>query len=338
MYNDPSGEFIFTALTAFFLGSKLLAAAVIGAAVGLAAYSVGVLVSNEKWNIGGALKATFFGALGGAASFGIGSLFQVGAVIEAAGELKFLVQAMAHGVSQGALSAMQGGGFLTGAASGFLGSLGASGWSSVMGTSGAAMIGFGALAGGVGAELSGGNFWQGALTGGIVAGLNHAIHSIMNGEDPKYYKKKPKYDKTNPLHEHYSDAMTLAEWTKTYENMSYNEIINESGKNSMGYGSGPKNRFVFNPIDGRVMDMTHVMEVGFRFGGENIFGIGNEIKQWFQGFAGLDPQKSAFNKQDFYSNMIGNKFYYYRLYETAYNINGNIYNNWVKNFNKYFTK
>nr|WP_187478107.1 RHS repeat-associated core domain-containing protein [Amniculibacterium sp. G2-70] len=170
------------------------------------------------------------------------------------------------------------------------------------------------------------------------AGLNHAIHSIMNGEDPKYYKKKPKYDKTNPLHEHYSDAMTLAEWTKTYENMSYNEIINESGKNSMGYGSGPKNRFVFNPIDGRVMDMTHVMEVGFRFGGENIFGIGNEIKQWFQGFAGLDPQKSAFNKQDFYSNMIGNKFYYYRLYETAYNINGNIYNNWVKNFNKYFTK
>ena len=38
------------------------------------------------------------------------------------------------------------------------------------------MVAFGALSGGVGAELSGGNFWQGAVTGGIVAGLNHAMH------------------------------------------------------------------------------------------------------------------------------------------------------------------
>ena len=212
MYNDPSGEFIFTAL-AFFLGSKLLAAAVIGAAVGLAAYSVGVLVSNEKWNIGGALKATFFGALGGAASFGIGSLFQVGAVIEAVGEVKFLVQAMAHGVSQGALSAMQGGDFLTGAASGFLGSLGASGFGLIAGEKFAGSlvgnIGFGALAGGVGAELTGGNFWQGAVTGGIVAGLNHAMHSGKSYKDggdedgpgpkvqrPSYKRKAFSFSKT----------------------------------------------------------------------------------------------------------------------------------------------
>lgn len=39
------------------------------------------------------------------------------------------------------------------------------------------MVAFGALSGGVGAELSGGNFWQGAVTGGIVAGLNHVMHS-----------------------------------------------------------------------------------------------------------------------------------------------------------------
>ena len=38
------------------------------------------------------------------------------------------------------------------------------------------MVAFGALSGGVGAELSGGNFWQGAVTGGIVARLNHAMH------------------------------------------------------------------------------------------------------------------------------------------------------------------
>lgn len=45
-------------------------------------------------------------------------------------------------------------------------------------------ITFGALSGGIGAELSGGNFWQGAVTGGIVAGLNHVMHK-MGGEDPR---------------------------------------------------------------------------------------------------------------------------------------------------------
>ena len=37
-------------------------------------------------------------------------------------------------------------------------------------------VAFGALSGGIGAEFSGGNFWQGAVTGGIVAGLNHVAH------------------------------------------------------------------------------------------------------------------------------------------------------------------
>lgn len=50
------------------------------------------------------------------------------------------------------------------------------------------MVAFGALSGGVGAELSGGNFWQGAVTGGIVARLNHAMHK-MGGEDPKPRKR-----------------------------------------------------------------------------------------------------------------------------------------------------
>lgn len=46
-------------------------------------------------------------------------------------------------------------------------------------------VAFGALSGGIGAELSGGNFWEGAVIGGIVAGLNHAMHreSPDNGYD-----------------------------------------------------------------------------------------------------------------------------------------------------------
>ena len=344
MFNDPSGEFF----EFIGLGIMFWKAVIIGAAVGLVSYSLGVAIAGQKWNLGNALKSTFFGAVSGAVTCGIGDLFKVASVVKAVGNAKFLIQGMAHGVSQGVLSVVQGGKFLSGAAAGFFGNLGAEAWGASMkglglekfASSTVGTISFGALSGGVGAELTGGNFWNGVIIGGIVAGLNHVAHSMLGPGDPKpkYYNKKPTYDKNNPLHEHYNDAITLEEWVKIYGNKSYDEVLNERGKNSMGYGSGPKYRFVFNPVDGNVMDMTHVMEVGFRFGGENIYGVGNEIKQWFQGLAGLDPQKSAFNSQDFYSNKIGNQFYYYRLYETAYNVNGNIFDNWVKNFNKYFTK
>ncbi len=46
------------------------------------------------------------------------------------------------------------------------------------GTGGASMIVFGTIAGGAGAALTGGNFWQGAATGLIVSGLNHYEHQI----------------------------------------------------------------------------------------------------------------------------------------------------------------
>ncbi len=95
------------------------------------------------------------------------------------------------------LGLMQGGDFLSSAVAGFAGSLGASGWSSITGTSGGAMIAFGALSGGIGAELTGGNFWQGALIGGVVAGLNHAMHKMdspfdnsVDGDDPPGKGKK----------------------------------------------------------------------------------------------------------------------------------------------------
>jgi hypothetical protein len=43
--------------------------------------------------------------------------------------------------------------------------------------SGAGMIAFGTVAGGAGAVLTGGNFWQGAVTGLVVSGLNHGFHN-----------------------------------------------------------------------------------------------------------------------------------------------------------------
>ncbi len=175
-------------------------AAVIGAGIGLASYTIGLAVTGNlhQWNIGGTLKATFWGAVSGAVSFGLGELFSAAKVVKALGEAKFLVQAAAHGVSQGVLSVMQGGDFLSGAAGGFFGSLGSSAFGAIAGNfanSAVGTIAFGALSGGIGAELSGGNFWQGAVTGGIVAGLNHTLHRAGNGEDPnnKYLKMRKRY-------------------------------------------------------------------------------------------------------------------------------------------------
>jgi len=37
---------------------------------------------------------------------------------------------------------------------------------------------FGTVSGGLSAELTGGNFWQGAATGLVVSGLNHVAHKI----------------------------------------------------------------------------------------------------------------------------------------------------------------
>ena len=49
---------------------------------------------------------------------------------------------------------------------------------------------FGTISGGAGAAISGGNFWQGAVTGMIVSGLNHTLHDAFDG-DPQKVKHDP---------------------------------------------------------------------------------------------------------------------------------------------------
>lgn len=219
MYSDPSGEFFFAFLAAW----ALWKAVIIGAAVGLASYTVGLAATGNlgQWNIGGALKSMFWGGVGGAVTFGIGNIFSVagegGKMILSsfANSLEksiggfglSVVQAGTHAISQGVLGLVQGADFVSSAVAGFAGSLGASGWGSVMGTSSGAMIAFGALSGGIGAELAGGNFWQGAIAGGIVAGLNHAMHEIGNtdngGDDPGKGKTLKDLKDSPPDHPEY---------------------------------------------------------------------------------------------------------------------------------------
>jgi RHS repeat-associated protein len=199
LFNDPSGELI--PLLVAWLGSELLAAVFIGAAVGLASYTIGLAVTGNlwRWSVSGALTSMFWGGVSGAITFGIGSMFSTVGANGAAIATKFgeslgglgsggmiFTAGACHAVAQGALSMMQGGKFWSGAAAGFLGHLGAEGWSAAAGNfakNAGGIVAFGALSGGIGAELTGGNFWEGAVTGGIVSGLNHAMHQGDNYED-----------------------------------------------------------------------------------------------------------------------------------------------------------
>jgi RHS repeat-associated protein len=175
MYTDPSGELL--------IGTAIL----IGALVSAATYTMTALLADVPFNVGGLLKATFVGAASAAVTFGIGT-----------GAEKLFTnffsraafQAAAHGTFQGSMTAISGGKFWSGFAAGALSSIASSAWGGgtnsqwqglggKLADKGAGMIAFGTIAGGAGAKLTGGNFWQGALTGLVVSGLNHAMHKMQ---------------------------------------------------------------------------------------------------------------------------------------------------------------
>ncbi len=83
---------------------------------------------------------------------------------------KFWNSFAAESISSLASSAWTGGGEGNGYCDGVGGDFGHSG----VGT-----IAFGTIAGGAGSYLTGGNFWEGAVTGMIVSGFNHVMHSSV---------------------------------------------------------------------------------------------------------------------------------------------------------------
>ena len=195
MYNDPSGEvFFLIPLVGYFWS-----AVIVGAVIGAASYLVSSAIMGQAITLKGFLKSTLWGGISGAVTFGIGSIFSVAgstvltatgtAIKEAVGGVGLaIVQAGTHAVAQGVMSLMQGGTFQQAFWSGALGSLGASAFGAIASDFANKAVGqivFGAVSGGIGAELSGGNFWQGAVIGGIVAGLNHAMHRMDTPFDEK---------------------------------------------------------------------------------------------------------------------------------------------------------
>jgi len=174
--NDPNGEFIVAAL--------------IGAAIGIITNGVSNSI-NGRGFFEGAGRAALFGAIGGAASFGIGEIANsLSATLTAAGSTisastaSVIVggfQASAHALLGGTLSVVQGGKFGAGALSGALSSviassistlsLGSELWDTVV------KVGSSGLSGGAGSVIAGGKFWDGVRQGLISGGLNHGVHN-----------------------------------------------------------------------------------------------------------------------------------------------------------------
>ncbi|MEM6321547.1 MAG: hypothetical protein AAF960_28065 [Bacteroidota bacterium] len=151
-------------------------AAVLGAGIGLVSNGLSNIANGNNF-FAGAGKAALFGAIGGAASFGIGQI--ANGITNGLGQAAF--QMGAHGALGGGLSVAQGGSFGSGFLSGAISS-GLSSGAGALGVKNGGMIAVGALGGGIGSAVGGGSFWKGVGQGLISSGLNHAAHSGAFGE------------------------------------------------------------------------------------------------------------------------------------------------------------
>ena len=178
IFNDPSGEFIF--LGATITAALLIKGAIVGAFIGLGAYMASVMITNSQFEPMKALKSVFTGAISGAITAGVGQVFQAGGkVATALKDINFIVQSVSNGFIQGGIGILDGNNFWSGVASGAFGSLGSSAWGEFTGefsNSAVGSITFGAISGGIGSVLTGGNFWQGAGVGAVISGLSYNFH------------------------------------------------------------------------------------------------------------------------------------------------------------------
>ncbi|MDP5202019.1 RHS repeat-associated core domain-containing protein [Flavobacterium sp. DG2-3] len=232
-YTDSSGEF---AEIGFF------AAVGIGAAIAALTYTITALVADVPFTVGGLVKATFIGAASSAVTFGIGSAAStIGNFF-----VRSAVSAVAHGTFQGGMTAISGGKFWSGFAAGALSSIAASAygtgfnheglnasgkminptkvWSGAgsLASSNIGMIAFGTVSGGVGASLTGGNFWKGAITGLIVSGLNHFVHRIIETQDLIGRLKDAGY--ANPREAASFEGLNLEEFALKIFPEMYNDV------------------------------------------------------------------------------------------------------------------
>jgi RHS repeat-associated protein len=170
VYTDPDGEFFIPML--------------VGSAISVITNGIGNALDDKPF-FQGAGMAAFTGAIGGAVSFGIGQ-----ATMGMTGIDKVVNQAFAHGLLGGSMSSMSGGTFGSGFVSGAFGSFAAAGSGALLSNirgplQSIGMIGSGAIIGGIGSAIGGGDFWDGFRNGAISSTLNHVLHDDQTKQQQK---------------------------------------------------------------------------------------------------------------------------------------------------------
>ncbi|WP_241676906.1 RHS repeat-associated core domain-containing protein [Chryseobacterium sediminis] len=177
MFNDPNGEY------------ALPAAMLVAFAAAIVTSITGDYIMNRPVNIGSLYQSVTLAAMTSYLTFGVGELFRAGGQIANSLSQTSLIiaKAGAHAITQGTLSYMQGGNFWSGALSGAFASasndlldLGVKkvGENNILRSDGFALFN-GAVSGGVGSVLGGGNFWVGAGQGLMVTAFNFLAHKTF---------------------------------------------------------------------------------------------------------------------------------------------------------------
>ena len=238
LYTDPSGEI-------FGIDDAIVALAVaigVGATIGGVSYSIAAAVSGQGWDAKQFWKSVGFGAISGLVTYGIGAA--VGPVVVEGASVGANIareagRAALHGFANGMIADMQHrGSFLSSFAAGSLSSLAGSGYMMYGGqlaNSFAGQMGFSTLSGGVGAKLTGGNFWEGAATGAMVGLLNHGLHEAETAQDnnKQIHETVEKYNKlVKDINSAASPAIDLAKHFTTQE-IAW---LRQAGKITWGIG------------------------------------------------------------------------------------------------------
>lgn len=178
-------------------------AAIAAVAVGVKSYFL-----NEPISYGSVIQSLSMSYISAGLTGGIGTIFQAGGTIATAlGTTGTIIaKAAAHAIAGGAMSAAQGGKFWSGALSGAFASVSNDlldiatvnvPRDNILRSDGFALFN-GAVSGGVGSVIAGGNFWMGAVQGLIVTTFNYLAHkpqeSILKEQMKNKYELNGKPD------------------------------------------------------------------------------------------------------------------------------------------------
>lgn len=185
-HTDPSGEMLIGVAIA------------IAVAVAVSIYTLDAFYGGKPFNIQGVIKTSAIAAFSSAMTFGFGEMTATVTNFYA----RATAQAVLHASFNGGMTYIQGGKFWSGFAAGGISSLASSAFTggenlnseskpitgsgfkganfkvfgSQLNQSTVGLLTFGTISGGAGSLIGGGNFWQGAVTGLVVSGLNHAMN------------------------------------------------------------------------------------------------------------------------------------------------------------------